>query len=183
MNRHGILSKKDLRSGKFRNRNNYWLKKMISVGFIEDCGETVRVKSYQEVWRILGVKQSKKKDGHYAYKYSTIEVLDQHNFIKEAKDIIFRRLVNRKKNQIKHRLVAGMSSAKKRTFLKSETSVELSSKAVAKLLGYAYSDYCYTSGYKYRAKYFKVESKKHTVRYLNSSGSYSFKNVCDLVFV
>lgn len=129
----------------------------MSVGFIERKGDVYLMKSYQAVWRIMGVKQSMKKDGHLGFKYWKIVVDDKKKsalendkeFLKNVKDGVFKHLVNRRKNQIAFRLALGRPL---KNIRRKETIVELSGTVAAKMFGYK----AWSSGLKHRDKYFKV---------------------------
>jgi hypothetical protein len=149
-NRFGVIRKSSI-PREFRNRANYWLKKLVSCGFITPEGDHYRLKSYQSVWRQMKVKKSRTKSGIYKFKYWIIKVDSQKSFLKDVKDGVFKHLVERRKNQIAFRLASGRQSV--RTAIRRRgTVVELSGKVAAKLFGYRY----FTTGVKYRDKYFKV---------------------------
>lgn len=163
VNRFGIFTKADLNK-KYRNRNNYWLKKLVSMGFITVQGDRYLMKGYQEVWRLLGVKKCRKKSGIYAYKYIKFVLDNDDTFLKDVKDGVFRHLVERKKNQIAYRLASGRPS-RRRDIRRRGTIVELSGTCTAKMLGYK----AFSSGLKYRQKYFRVtRGTKYT--YLDEQG-------------
>lgn len=149
VNRFGHFTKSDL-DKKYRNRNNYWLKKLVSMGLITVSGDRYFIKGYQEVWRIMGVKKLRKNSGIYAYKYTSFILDNDDTFLKDVKDGVFRHLVERKKNQIAYRLASGRLS--RREIRRRGTSVKLSGTRTAEMFGYK----SFSSGLKYRRKYFKV---------------------------
>lgn len=148
-NRFGVFTKADLNK-KYRNRNNYWLKRLLSVGFVVVEGDHYRLKGYHEVWRILGVQKCRKKSGIYAFKYVKFQLDNDDTFLKDFKDGMFRHLAERKKNQIAYRLASGRLTRKE--IRRRGTVVGLSGTCAAKMFGYK----AFSSGLKYRQKYFKV---------------------------
>lgn len=154
VNRFGHFTKADLNK-KYRNRNNYWLKKLVSMGLITVSGDRYYVKGYQEVWRLLGVKKCRKNSGIYAYKYTSFILDNDDTFLKDVKDGVFKHLVERKKNQIAYRLASGRPS-RRRDIRRKGTRVPLSGKRTATLFGYK----AFSSGLKYRQKYFRVTKGK-----------------------
>ena len=149
-NRFGVIRKSSIPK-QYRNRANYWIKKLVSVGFVESCGDHYRLKSYQSVWRLMGIKKSRTKSGIYKFKYWVIVVDNEKSFLKDVKDGVFKHLVERRKNQIAFRLASGRQSVRA-SIRRKGTDVELSGKVAAKLFGYKY----FTTGIIYRDKYFKV---------------------------
>jgi hypothetical protein len=151
-NRFGVIRKSSI-PREFRNRANYWLKKLVSCGFITPEGDHYRLKSYQSVWRQMKIKKSRTKSGIYKFKYWIIKVDSQKSFLKDVKDGVFKHLVERRKNQIAFRL-AFNNPNKVKSHRRKGTVVELSAKVASKLFGY--SKYSWSSGLKARDKYFKV---------------------------
>lgn len=174
MDRFGVITKAHL-SGKYRNRNNYWLKKLLSIGWMYREKDHYRMKGQHEVWRILGVKPCKKANGKYGFKYIKLVVDSDDTFLKDVKDGIFKHLVKRRKNQIAYRLASGRHS-KRNEILKKGTRVELSGTCAAKLFGYK----SFTSGLKYRNKYFKVTRGKK-IKFLDEQGYLRYGYECGRV--
>lgn len=170
-NRKGVISHSDIHPD-YRNRFNYWIKKLVSAGFVSKHDGYYSIRSYQHVWRILGVKRFKTQSGHLKFKYWKITVDSEKTFLKDIKDGVFRHLANRKKNQIAYRLANGNNSLKLRT-RKLGTFVNLSGRSAAKLFGYKY----FSSGLKYRDQYFKVR-KGDRFSFLDHNGVKCFKNEC-----
>ncbi len=120
---------------------------------MNDCGSHYTLKAYQAVWRLMGVKKCKSKKGIYRFKYIKFIVENDKTFLKDVKDGVFKHLVERKKNQIAYRLASGRSS-KRSDIRKRGTIVEMSGERAKYLFGYKH----FTTGIKYRNKYFKVKS-------------------------
>lgn len=173
VNRFGHFTKADLNK-KYRNRNNYWLKKLVSMGLITASGDRYYLKGYQEVWRLLGVKKCRKNSGIYAYKYTSFILDNDDTFLKDVKDGVFKHLVERKKNQIAYRLASGRIS--RREIRRRGTYVQLSGTRTAKLFGYK----AFSSGLKYRRKYFKV-TKSTKYQYLDEQGYQCTRYECGKV--
>lgn len=146
--RFGVINPSKLPK-QYRNRTNYWLKRLLSVGFIERQGDCYTLKAYQAVWRLMGIKKCKTKSDHFKFKYWKLVIDNDKSFLAQVKDGVFKHLARRIKNQIAFRLVNGRTSKIKGI---RRNHVELSGNTTAKLFGYAY----WTSGVKYRNKYFKV---------------------------
>jgi hypothetical protein len=162
-NRFGVIRKSSI-PREFRNRANYWLKKLVSCGFITPEGDHYRLRSYQSVWRQMKVKKSRTKSGIYKFKYWIIKVDSQKSFLKDVKDGVFKHLVERRKNQIAFRL-AFNNPNKVKVERRKGTVVKLSGQVAADLFGYR----CFTTGVKYRSKYFKV-TRGEKYQYLDYQG-------------
>jgi hypothetical protein len=172
--RFGVIRKSSV-PRQFRNRANYWLKKLVSAGWIYQEGDHYRIRSYQDVWRLMGVNKSRTKSGIYKFKYWIIKVDSDKSFLKDVKDGVFRHLVERKKNQIAYRLAFNNPNKVKST-RKKGTVVGLSGNVAAKMFGYAY----WTSGLTYRDKYFKV-SRGERFSFLDHNGVLCYRYECGKV--
>jgi hypothetical protein len=170
INRQGILTADNLPKA-FRNRNNYWLKKLVSVGFITHSGDSYSIRSYQDVWRIMGVQKCRKNTGHDAYKYVKYEFNNDKTFLKDVKDSIFKHLVERKKNQIAHRLASGRPIKRIRQI---GTCVKFSGERAKEMFGYK----AFSSGLKARDKYFKVFRTFERTTFLDHNGVKCWRFEC-----
>lgn len=144
MDRFGIIQKKSLKQHK--NRAAYWSKKVISAGWMEDCGSFYRMKSYPEVWTMMGVKKVWKRHLRMGYAYAVIE----GSTPKELLVTIQKYIIERVKRQITYRLT--MASRQKASIVRRTAKPVYRCKSVARQLGYK-SD---MSGCIYRKKYMKV---------------------------
>lgn len=135
-----------------RHYYNYWCKKLISCGWATKKNDDTYLKSYQEIWRLMGVERSwHKRIKKYKYTYHKIGVSD----IPEKRDMytkfliepILTKIAGNKLRQIKWRL-----NNKQLLGMAKQTETFLSGRKVARLLGLKSS----ASGNKYRSKYFSV---------------------------
>lgn len=160
----------------YKNRNYYWVRKLYSCGFLIQKDGVYRLKSYQEVWRLMGVERVNKTKNFKGFRYFKIYCPNPDTFLKDALDQILKHIVERKKKQIAKRLALGLHR-KVDSIRKTET-VQFSCQSTAKLLGYR-SD---TSGYDYRMRYFKVIFKKRErIEYLKPNGLKFYRNPCNYV--
>lgn len=143
---YGKAYKKDFKN---RNKRNYWAKKLLKVGWIEDNGTHYQLKSYQHVWKYMGVEKVNKrgKKSCKGYRYSFLTINKGCDFVSEVFKEIQCYLVDRKKRQIL-RSIAGED---RRKAPRNSTAL-LGSYGVAVMLGYKSK----SSGHKYRDKYFDV---------------------------
>lgn len=169
MNRFGIIEKSKVKFHK--NRVGYWSKKLISNGWMEDCGDHFRLKSYQTVWKLIGVDRVNKRKGLKGYAYIKLINLPTSKEIFEA---IREFIVRRVKQQIVFRLSTARGKSPKS--IKKTVKPKYSCKAMAKALGYKAA----ISGCKYRKKYMKVikpEDSRVEI-YLDLNGVRAFRNPC-----
>lgn len=159
----------------YRNRNNYWVKKLISCGFIYRDKGCIRLKSYQEVWRIMGVERINKVNGILGFRYFKVEASPE-NFMKDCLSQILKFIAERKKSQIVKRLESRLH--RKGKLIRQTETVKFSCESTAKLFGYRSE----MSGCKYRKVYFNVKKTGlPMVKYLKPSGCYFFKTPCDSI--
>jgi hypothetical protein len=145
MNRFGIIKKSELKNNK--NKAYYWSKKLISQGWMKDCGDHFQMAKYQVVWDKLKVKRVNKRKGVIGYAYFR---LVNEGTPKEIFESIQRVIIERSKNQIAFRLSKSCTKSIKQ--VKKLFKPECSGQCVASMLGYSSKH----TGWKYRRKYMKV---------------------------
>lgn len=171
MNRFGIIDKKSLKQHK--NRAYYWSKKIISAGWMEDCGDHFRMKSYQQVWEMMGVKKVYKRSNVLGYAYAIIE----GSTPKEVLVSVQKYIIERVKRQIIYRL--STASGRKTKVIRETSKPVYRCKSVAKQLGYK-SD---MSGCIYRKRYMKVIKPAYSglITYLDMNGVRNYHYPPDMI--
>lgn len=163
----GIVPKRVLS----KSRKQYWGKKLVGAGWIIDNGDSFSIRSYRHVWKMMGIKKVNKRNGTRGYRYAKIDTKLNSTYVKDTLQSIRHNLVDRKKQQIKRRLVIAGINKK----LVNHQKPSFSCKAVARTLGYRSE----ASGHKYRDDYFDViKSPLVLEKHLSPKGSVFFKYPC-----
>lgn len=166
-----------------RHSNKYWMTKLVSRGWAYKTDYGFQLKSYQYVWRTLGVKQVNKVK-RYAFKYFTFRLKGStpQEVYRHCVDRIRKELAENKRRQIISRLLTGKHKTnlrnkklvKSRTFLiKSHEQPEFGSDAAANLFGYKSR----TGGLTMLKKYFALNLNKPPIlqKYYNCKGDLCYK--------
>lgn len=158
VNRFGVFTIQEAYGGN-RDRANYWIRKLLKAGWVTKHGNQYQLKSYQEVWSIMGCEKFKKqRTGLYFFKYKKYDSkpeLGINEALKYLLDLIQTEYAEKAKRQIRFKLSNGDKrkvEGEKNTTKKLEYSCD---KAKV-LFGYTSP----TSGSKYRNKYFKVNQRR-----------------------
>lgn len=155
-----------LRPGKDRHNLKYWAGRLVSRGWAEKMPDgAYRLRSYQHVWRSLGVQRSWTagiKKYKFAYHKISIGALhlctDRKVYARQIKDLILRQVAANKKAQVKCRLKESTAPGQP---VKTETSISCRTVGT-KLFGLRSS----ASGSKYRKLYFDVIDEPTELRKL-----------------
>lgn len=130
---------------------SYWLRKLVAKGWVSLMGSKYSLRSYQEVWKSMGVHQPWNVDVQ-KYRYAYVQIacdnlsFERKLYRNQIIEFIRNRIAGNKVRQIKWRL------KNRQTPAMAKTETFMSSRAVAKLFGYKSS----SSGHKTRQKYFNV---------------------------
>jgi len=162
-------------SGPERSFDNYWKKKLIRLGWVYEWRGRLHLRSYQFVWRSMGVTKVKKFKGKktflgFRFEKIFIRYSNRKEFISQTLKRIRLNEVEYKKNQIAYRLL-------NRTFCSHRQKVKLirsirksekpmfSSSASAKMFGYKSE----SSGYQLLLDFFEVANQPEKTKYLSPS--------------
>lgn len=205
-NPEGRIAKKDLNANSAdRWYYNRWIKTICSLGWAIEANGVYYLRSYQHVWRALGVKPCKYKFANRRatkLRYVTIQLSDlpepRSKRVKKIKDLIQRSICDRHCSQRKHKLqqqqLQKLSVVERSIFdrqhkqnhrLKGKDQtkrkpVPLSAEGVQKLLGYK----SHSAGQKARKRYFALSRKKSVLQVVPTMrGGVIFRNTCKEVLV
>lgn len=163
-----------------KSRADYWTKKLLGAGWIENGGSHWILRSRRKVWALLGTKKCmrqhldeiKRKGFHYTQLCFVSKTPSE--FFKLGLETIQAHLTYRRKKQLLQRLAEeGRCNGVKKFIVRNEKP-QLSCKTAAKLFGYKAP----STGRKYRLKYFKVEQSRIIRPFVNMHGCVSFKREC-----
>jgi len=132
---------------------SYWRKKLLTKGWATGSGRCVRLASYPEVWKILGVLPGWNENlRRYRFNYKKILnenlPLDRKEYFKGLQELVLKTIAGNKVRQIKWKL----NKKHKKDRRVNTTETFISTRTVARLVGLRSS----ASGHKYRSKLFQV---------------------------
>ena len=152
--------------GDNRFTDNYWAKKLLGLGWIVRQGDTYRLRSYQFVWRRMGVKKVRRK-GQLAFRYIKLDPKFSLLVRKKFHSNILKKLresaVELKKNQLAFRLLSRTiaSPSQRKKYIKeirAHQQPEFGSHAAKKLFGYKSE----SSGWRTLRDHFTITNKPKT---------------------
>jgi hypothetical protein len=141
---------------------SYWMAILVRRGWAiqrrTQCGKIFYLKTYQEVWRDMGVRQSWcRKIKKYKFIYSKVDVADlpqeRKEYIIKLKNLLLSQVAGNKVRQIKHRLRTTQSP------VTDKTATYISSRTISELFLLRSS----RSGHKYRERFFEVIQEPPTL--------------------
>lgn len=179
-------------SGEHRSHNNFWRKKLIELGWIVQVRGKYCLRTYQFVWRALGVKKVRRRKERKKNEFWTVfsyiqldpdfKTFSRKKFKINILRSIREHLTEVKKTQIAFRLASRTfaSPSQQRKYLsliRKSRKPEFSSRAAAKMFGYKSE----SSGLKLLRKHFKVIRKSTVTVYLNHHNLPFFRNSCSVI--
>lgn len=189
-NSEGRIDLRELYKHEATERKNYCnlVKRLKSIGWIEQKGHFIFLRSYQYVWNQIGAEKAFKKikgKNSKKMKLYYIPILrkrlpnSRKLFIKSIITEIERSICERKIRQIKYRLNQDKIASGKRTKNEKREPVRFSAESASRLLGYKSPN----SGYKARAEHFTLSKERSELIKIPTKRGPIFRNTCRKILV